>query len=195
MNIDWNAIAAVASAIAALAAVATAIVAYCQTRGASAIAKSTAGQALELAKFNAEFLSVQHLDDQWQSQHMAELRGSAAKALLEGKTNLDLDQILDFFEEIARLVKRGILPIETAWEAYYWPISNYWRVSSAYAQKTRDDEWATWNNLPTMVAAMREVEAKESKRAINQIGPSETQAKEFLENECKLKSGASKIDE
>jgi hypothetical protein len=188
MSTDWNAIAAIASAIAALAAVATAIVAYYQTRAASAIAKSTADQALELAKFNAELISLQHLDEQWQSQHMIEMRCSAAKALLEGRTNFDLDQILDFFEEIARLVKRGVLPVETAWDAYYWPISNYWRVSSAYAQKTQDDEGATWNNLPIMVAAMREVEAKESTRAIDQIAPSETQTKEFLEDETNLRS-------
>jgi hypothetical protein len=187
VSTDWNLIAAIASAIAALAAVATAIVAYCQTRQASAIAKSTAGQALELAKFTAEFLSIQHLDKQWQSQRMIEMRRSAAKALLQSKTNVDLDQILDFFEEIARLVKRGILPTETAWDTYYWPIANYWAVSSVYAQKTHSDEGATWNNLPDMVAAMKEVEAKESKRPINQIAPSEAQTKEFLEDECKLK--------
>lgn len=186
VSTDWNAIAAIASAIAALAAVATAIVAYRQTRQASGLAKSTADQALELAKFNAEFLSVQHLDTQWQSQRMTEMRRSAAKALLQGKPNLDLDQILDFFEEIARLVKRGILPTETAWHAYYWPIANYWAVSSAYAQKTRSDEGATWNTLPDMIAAMREFEATESKRPLNQIAPSKTQTAEFLEDESKL---------
>jgi hypothetical protein len=186
MTIDWNATAAIASMIAAIAAAATAVIALFQTKQASKVAVTTANQAMELAKFNAEFQSVQHLDGEWQSQRMVAIRRSAAKALLQGKPNSDVDQILDFFEEIARLKMRGILPIETAWHAYYWQIACYWAMSAAYVEQVQKDEGPTWESLSDMIGAMREVQVKESHRPMNEIAPSKEQTREFLTDESNL---------
>ncbi len=177
---------AISTMLTAIAAAAAAFIAFFQTRAASKIAKSTADQAMALAKFNAELQSVQHFDTQWQSDRMIKVRRGAAAALLREEPSVDVDEVLDFFEEIARLVKRGILPIETAWDAYYWPIANYWAKSAAYAQEARDDEGASWTNLPEVLTRLQQVESKESDRPINAVSPREAQTRVFLEGETKL---------
>lgn len=186
MSANWNCITAISTMAAAIAAAVAAVVAYCQMRQAGAISKATAQQAMELAKFNAEYSSIQSLDDTWQSQRMIAVRRGAAEALLRGEQNSDVDQILDFFEEIARLVRRGILPVESAWHAYYWPIANYWSVTSAYAKRAQVAEGASWKDLPGVIAEMQRVEARESNRPIEAIAPSNEQTETFLRDECQL---------
>jgi hypothetical protein len=171
----WSVVTAIGTMITAIAAMVAAF-----------IAMLTAHQAKVLAKFSAELQSVQYLDTTWQSNRMIKVRRGAAGALLRGEKSVDVEEILDFFDEIARLVIRDVLPIETAWNNYYLAIANYWVKCAAYAEEARCSEPALWTNLPKILTRLQQVEAKENDRPINAVSPLEAQAKEFLEGETNL---------
>ncbi len=181
-----NLIITISGAIAAISALATAIVAYRQMKQASEFAEASARETMRLTKFSAELESIRHLDKQWLSVQMIKARRVAAKALLGGKANNSLDQVLDFFEEIVRLSKRGILPIQTTYDTYYWPMANYLLGADAYIKQVTNDEGATWDDLFDLMPALKELESKRTKSTINNVSPSIKQMKEFLKDESNL---------
>jgi hypothetical protein len=117
---------------------------------------------------------------------MLKARREAAKALIHGKANNSVDQILDFLEQIVRLTKRDILPIQTTYDTYYWPMANYLLAADSYIKKVMNDEGATWDDLLDIMPTLKSIESKRTKRAIDNVSPSTKQMKEFLKDESAL---------
>ena len=104
-----------------------------------------------LTKATIEVDVLLRLEAGWRSQRMLQTRSAAAKALLAGTTDLNIDRLLYFLELIALLMKRGVLEEETTWHTFYWPMVNYWHAAANHVESVREEGSLTWINLPAAV--------------------------------------------
>lgn len=182
----WEIIIAISTAAAAFAALITAKTARHEMHQAAEIARSTSEQAMRLTKFSAELESIRHLDMLWYSDRMVKSRRSAAKALLRGEANSSVDQVMDFFQEIVRLTTHDALPLQTAYDTYYWPMANYLQAADFYIKEVMKDEGATWDDISSLLRPMKELESRRIGTPMENVSPSISQTKEFLKDESKL---------
>lgn len=124
-----------------------------------------------------------HLDVEWSSEEMSKSRGAAASALLQARPSHDVDDILDFFDQVAYLVQRGALDTETVWYRFYWPMANYWFASQDYVAKVRQEDPDTWNNLDPVMAELTAIELQRRKHTSADGKPTAEQSRRFFNDE------------
>jgi hypothetical protein len=171
-SVDWTALAAVAASVAALAALVTTLALYTGMR-----------REAQRADLRSGLDSLWHFAADWDNGGMVEIRSGAATALLANRPDRDVDAVLDFFDEIALLVHRGVLDEELVWYEFYWPMANYWLASKDYVEETRADDPAAWEELGAIMPRLQAIEARRRKRPSGVTEPTRSQMRDFLEGE------------
>ena len=121
---------------------------------------------------------------------MIGVRAVAGGALLHGKNNSSVDEVLDFWESIAILLKRGVLDEEITWHTFYWSMANYWLGSQEYVRHVRADEGQeTWKDLEYAFARLRAIETRKNGASSVETPPLGEQTVRFLQDETELASG------
>lgn len=141
--------------------------------------------------------SLWHLTDQWNSSAMLGIRSAAAAGLLSRQPTRDVDEVLNFFDEIVLLLNRGALDEELTAHYFYWPSANYWRASREYVQDLQRDDPSAWKEAGTLVNRLAAIEARRSNRPVAAMLPSNEQVQRFLldeqgTDECSEDSDAQK---
>ena len=133
---------------------------------------------------------IQHLlqlDRDFRSAPLTEYRSALAKKKLKGEEDPDeLYRVLDFFEGIGLLVRRGYLEASDVWELF----SDYVLTIYADAKGTMEDEQksdpAYFYNLTSLVAEMQRIEIANTGRP---DAPSQDDIRVFWEDEAGLLPG------
>jgi len=185
-KVDLAVVASLLAAIAALAAVATAGLVAWEVR-----------EEARSARLNAGVEAFWHIDDQWNSSAMSEMRSAAATALLTRKPTADVNPVLDFFHELALLMERGTLDEELTALQFYWPLANYWAASSDYVRQVQGEEPTAWKDVGGLLDRLGAIEAQRKQRRLSEVRPSASDVQQFLvdeqgENECTDESEAEK---
>ena len=171
-SMDFALIASLFAGIAAVAAVAmTGVVAW-QLRDQARAARVATG--LE---------SSWHLEAQWNAPAMLEIRSAAATALLSRKPSRDINEVLDFFDEMVLLMDRGALDEELTAQQFYWPIANYWTASTDYVRQVQREEPAAWKKVGGLLRRLAGAEAQRRGRPLSAVLPSPDQVEQFLLDE------------
>ena len=173
-SVDWSALAALAACVTAVAALVVAITTASQVR-----------QETQRVLFNAGLDSLWHFDEQWNSDGMMDARSAAATALLDGRPSHDVDEVLDFFDQVALLLKRGALDEEMVCYEFYWPMANYWFASQEYIRQVQRDAPAAWEQLAGTVPRLAAIEAQRRKHTAEASVPTKAQIAEFLATEAR----------
>jgi hypothetical protein len=168
-SVNWTALAALAASVAALAAIGSTALIFRQVR-----------EDTQRILFNTALDSIWRFDTQWNSDGMADARSAAAASLLAGQPNRDVEVVLDFFDQIARLVSRGALDEEMVWYQFYWPMANYWFASQSYVRDVERDDPTRWEQLGTVMSRLVAIEAQRRKRTAEQAVPTLAQVHDFL---------------
>lgn len=174
--------AALAACVTAVAAMVVAVAVVSQVR-----------RETERVLFNTGLDSLWHFDAQWNSDGMMDARSAAAAALLDGKPSHDIDDVLDFFDQLALLLNRGALDEEMVGYEFYWPMANYWFASQEYIRQVRRDAPATWERLAAVVARLTTIESRRRRQTAEAVVPSKQQIGEFLAAE--VRSGECEEDD
>lgn len=117
---------------------------------------------------------------------IAEARSGAARALKcsEGIDDPNVDRVLDFFEHVGLLVRRGAIDVELVWHEFHYWIFHYHFLTRKY----REREWGThpsvWRDLDELYTKLMVLEVTEEPGAPATPTPSE--AKAFLAAEAAL---------
>lgn len=177
-KVDLSVLASLLAALASLAAVVTVGLVAWQVREDSRI-----------TRVSARVEVLWHVNDQWKSAAMGDVRSAAAAALLGGKANSEVGAVLDFFEQMALLLNRGVLDEELAARSFYWPLANYWTACSAYVQQVQRDDPSAWGTISGLVQRLGAIEAQRKRRETTEVVPSAEQVQRFLldeqgNNEC-----------
>ncbi len=167
MNIDYNAVTALAAIVAALAAV-WAI--WSESR------RSHFVHSVEL---------ILRLDDRFGSEEMRKARQAASKSLLN-KTNTDADDVLDFFEMIGLLTRRGALDEKMVWHTFFYWIHRYYHAANEYITKERQKDPTVWKDLVHLHKRVIAIEKRERRCPDSNLLLSEDSLDEFLKEEIEL---------
>jgi hypothetical protein len=127
--------------------------------------------------------TLAHFDAEWTSEDMAGVRGAAASSLLEKRLSRDIDDVLDFFDEIAFLIDRGAVDEETVWYRFYWSMANYWFASQTYVERVRQDDPEAWSELRQVMPRLAAIEMRRRRHASADGKPTEAQERDFLNDE------------
>ena len=173
-GVDWSALAALAACVTAIAAMIMTITTVSQVR-----------QETQRLLFNAGLDSLWHFDAQWNSDEMMDARSAAATALLDGQPSHDIDEVLDFFDQVALLLKRGALDEEMVCYEFYWPMANYWFASQEYIRQVQRDAPAAWDQLAVALPRLAAIEARRRTRTAEASVPTKAQIGEFLAAEAR----------
>jgi hypothetical protein len=95
-------------------------------------------------------------------------RARAATDLLVGKS-LEAEPILDFFETMALLLRRGALDEEIVWHTFFYWIDHYYAAACEHIEQRQVAEPLVWKDLVRLVTRLRRLQA--SKSADNRYTP------------------------
>ena len=161
--------AALAACATALAAMAIALSVYWQVR-----------QDSKAAHVGAAVESLWRLEAEWSSEDMAAVRSAAAEALLDGEPTRDVDDVLDFFDEVAMLLRHGAIDPDLVWYRFYEPIVSYWFASEEYIHQSQRQAPQLWEELTALVPRLLSIEAQRRHGTTQASGPSKAAIHDFL---------------
>ena len=124
-----------------------------------------------------------HFDAEWGSDEMGKTRSAAATSLLQMRPSHEVDDVLDFFDQIAYLVQRGAIEEEIAWYRFYWPMANYWFASQDYVSQIRREDPDTWSNLDGVMSRLIAIELRRRKHTSADGKPTAEQSRRFFNDE------------
>jgi len=162
LTIDYNAIAAYAALATAIVAILTIWYEYRRSRFALGV---------EL---------IMKLDDRFNSKEMQKKRQIAVESL-PNKGNPSTSEILDFFELIGLLTRRGAIDEEIVWNTFSYSIYYYYYLAREYVKEVRKSDPHMWENLDYLHRRLDTVNKRRYKDS--DLLPSEADLKQFLEEE------------
>lgn len=111
---------------------------------------------LRHSRFSMGVDILARLDDAYRSEEMRAVRARAASHLLSKKpeSDPDIDFLLDFFEHIGLLQRRGAVDLELVWHAFYSPITFYCDVTTEYRSRARSEDPAHWEDIEQLASRM-----------------------------------------
>jgi hypothetical protein len=175
MDIDYTAIMAITAVIGSLVAIYQIRVENMNTRFITGVALLT------------------DLYDRFYDDKMWKKRSKASKFLLEKsdqtqfseKDNPALDDILEFFEMIGLLMKRGALDPTMVWNTFYYIFFGYYHGATKYMnayRETKDDQ-TLWEHVYFLYEQLNKIE--NIKRPVTKRRELLPSKRESLENEWK----------
>jgi len=130
------------------------------------------------------------MQEKFDSQRMIIVRKKAVKAIQDfrskktDKLSDDVDDVLDFFEEVALLARRTVIDKKSAWHAFYFWIDGYWWATIDYINSERKNSPTQWEDLFWLHRKLVEIENEGEKRpASTEHRMTEDEIKDFLEGE------------
>jgi hypothetical protein len=108
-------------------------------------------------------------------------RVKASRDLLVGKP-LEAEPLLDFFETMALLLRRGALDQEIVWHTFFYWIDHYFAAAQELIEQRQTVEPLVWKDLVSLVAKLRKLQASKSPFGSYQP-PSPDQIEAFLAEE------------
>jgi hypothetical protein len=114
-----------------------------------------------------------------------EIRSKAAKGMLREAADFsEAEDILDFFETIALLVRKGALDSYMVWHTFDYWISRYYEAAKKHVLQRQQAEPQVWQDFCELVQKMRQQEMRASRlKSISQTVPGAPEIRLFLEEE------------
>jgi len=173
--INYNTLTAWAAALTAWAAVVAALAAVCAIWSESKRSRFALGIDL-LLKMDANF----------NNDMMRTTRRAAGKELLHDKDKGDVDDVLDFFETVGMLIRRGALDDFMVWHTFYYWIHRYYVSNSEYIAKSRVEDHTIWFDLVKLHKIMVSIEKKERQCPDEELQLTKEELTEFFKEEMTI---------
>jgi hypothetical protein len=102
-----------------------------------------------LFKLTETFDSPRMHETRYRASHYLQSIGLKDSGL---KGNSHVDTVLDFFEQVALLERRGAIQTEFVWHAFYEWIFNYYHLTKNYRVEVRKSDPTVWADLEMLYA-------------------------------------------
>lgn len=118
-----------------------------------AVAFSALWTEARRSRFRSGVEILLRFNDQFDSEKTRMLRKTAATAIKQSRTpqtntNMkDTDDILDFFETVALLVRRKAIDEVFVWHSFYYWLHRYYLLCQNYIDDSRKKDKARWEDL------------------------------------------------
>lgn len=143
-------------------------------------------------RFSATLDSLWRFDDQLHGQEMRGIRLAAAKALKQRKDIPEIVDVLNFFEMLGLIFRKGGIDKDAALSNFGYWVRGYWYACRDRIASDRKKDPTAWEEYERLKTALEEMDAKRS-RKFRAVYPSTAgpmwaeEIKEFLNDELKLK--------
>jgi len=126
------------------------------------------------------------LDDRFNAQGMREARARAAQKLKAQpqKTDGDVDRILDFFEGVALLERRGAIDTELVWHTFYHWLFHYYHLTKSYRTLVRESDPSVWADLEQLYIRIMSLQDRMRRAAVTR--PTSSELASFVAEEVAL---------
>ena len=138
------------------------------------------GYQVHRARFNQSVDLLFRLEADFFGPAKRMQRAKAAAGLLKGET-LEVEPILDFFETMALLLRRGALDLELVKHTFFYWVDNYYTASAAAIERRQATNPLIWKDLGLFVQQLRELQARQASAPYKP--PTGTQTAAFLSEE------------
>lgn len=166
---DYNAIMAWAAIITAIVAIVSIIIERKRTR------------------FSMSVDLLFKLNDEFNSPKLLRNRIRAAKSANTGRINGgQVDDILDFFETVGYLVRRGALDKDMVSSSFYYYLHYYYLLTQDYRSETRKKDCTIWEDFELIHNKLVLHEKRQHKCEDEDLIPSQEEIQEFITDEINL---------
>ncbi len=159
---------------------------------ASVVAASTAVVAVVVESRRSRFTFgidlLTKLDERFQSG-MQPRRRTAAQGLLTGRPR-DSDDVLDFFDVLGILVKREALDPHLVWHFFFHWVNGYASAVGEYITTVRRDNPTIWQDLSYLRRRLLTIEKRERRCGDSDVQLSKDEVHRFLQEESALAPNA-----
>jgi hypothetical protein len=163
----WNKIAVIVAIIGTIVSIAS--LAY-------QIHRARFSQAIDLLlKFESNFFG----------DEKREQRSKAARRILNTPSDYaESEDIVDFFETIALLTRKGALDKYMVWHTFYYWINNYYEIAKQHIDARRKKDVTIWQDIGPFVENLRKLQMKQAGlSSLAQTIPTAQELEQFLNEE------------
>ena len=157
---DWQTI------IAGGAAIIGGVAAYSAGRIQARATREAADREIGAIKSTLQAESIIKLIDKFDSHDFQEKRKRAAQACLnhleDKNPGVVIEDILDFFDDVAFLVTKGALDTEMMWHPFYHWVRMYYQAAEQHIIARTKEEPTVWNYLCAIYPRLTEMEKSKS---------------------------------
>lgn len=125
------------------------------------------------------------LEADFGNDRMLTARRLASKALRSDDPS-DADDVLDFFEMIGLLVRRGALDKYVVWHNFFYWIHRYYLSAQDYITAIQKEDPTIWADLVELHRSLVLIEKKERRCTDSNLQLTEAELTEFLEEEIEV---------
>jgi hypothetical protein len=122
------------------------------------------------------------LHQEFESAAIQQTSARAAKALLKGEDSRALDDVLDSFETVAVLERRGAIDRELAWQTFSYWIDGYAAAAKSFIAEEQEATPTVWEEIEGLRARFAAFE-----RSKGQVSDAPTDVKAFVRYEGALR--------
>ncbi len=123
------------------------------------IALSAFAYQVHRARFNQSVDLLFRLENDFFGPAKRIQRAIACRDLVEGDA-LEAERLLDFFETMALLLKRGALDPEMVWHTFFYWINHYYQALEPYILERQKKDPLLWQDLVSFVQTMQRLQAR-----------------------------------
>jgi hypothetical protein len=133
------------------------------------------------------------VNDDFDADQMQEARATAAKTILKSRAGdkvdmSDVDDVLDFFETVALLVRRKALIEEFVWHSFLYWMRRYFLLCKDYIDtiQKKPDERSRWEDMVWLYPRLLRIEKEKNNCSDADLKLSQEDLDNFLKEEVSL---------
>ena len=112
-----------------------------------------------------------------------------AQQLLENRPHYEINEpVLNFFEDVGMLIRRGYLEREMIWDTFSYYTTNWWSACKDYIAEERSNKGDTtlFTDFGDLVEQIYKDEMEERHKTRAELEPSPNELQRFLHEEARL---------
>jgi hypothetical protein len=132
---------------------------------------------------------ILRLDTEFRSYRMIRQRKRAAEALQKkdfSKAYNHIDQVINFFEEVAFLLERKAIDAHIVWTHFFYYLNRLWYFIHEYVRSEQGRDPGLWTGVTEMYSRLEEIERKDRRKRGGAACPSAEELQAFLQEEADL---------
>jgi hypothetical protein len=120
------------------------------------------------ARFNQSVDLLFRLEGDFFGSAKIAQRSLAASNYLTAKDNFgEMEDILDFFETVAMLTRKGALDLYMVWHTFDYWMERYYVVAKPYILQRQAAEPGVWEDLEWIIPRLKKLQTKKSPNNLN----------------------------
>jgi hypothetical protein len=142
---------------------------------------------LSIAKEQVQVQLYLEIRKEFDADRLVSARKRLAQQLLKNPSSDDLQEdVMNFFEDMGMLFRRGYLDREMIWDTFGYYARMWWSACKDYILDERAGDETFFTDFELLVEQICVDEAKKVNKARANLEPSQSDIKAFLEGEAQL---------